>query len=54
LLKEYYELVLAEFVQVGTVPAESWRVMWRRLGKRQSWEYGEGLAARLPYEQGLR
>lgn len=51
LLTEYYELALAELVKYGSVPAESWRVMWRRLGKRQTWEYEEGLAARMPYEQ---
>jgi len=50
-LEEYYVLTLAELAKDRTVPAESWRVMWRRLGKRKIWEYEESFAASLPQEQ---
>lgn len=51
LLAEYYGVALAAMSKAGNVPADSWRILWRHLGKPAFGQYEWGLAATIPYEQ---
>lgn len=50
-LAEDYGAAFEAFGKAGNVPAESWRVLWRHMGKIPFGEYEAGFAASIPYEQ---
>lgn len=40
-----------DLLKAGKAPADSWRMLWRHLGKHDFGEYSSGFAANIPYEQ---
>lgn len=46
-----YGAAFAAVQQAGNVPAESWRVLWRHLGRLPFKEYEAGYAAKIPDDQ---
>ncbi|HEY0585389.1 MAG TPA: hypothetical protein VGD52_04590, partial [Pseudoduganella sp.] len=50
-LREYYDTALRTLGKAANVPAESWRILWRHLGKPEFGQYQLGFAASIPYEQ---
>jgi len=50
-LTQNYAVALPTLAKGGNAPAESWRVMWRHLGKLENAPDDFGFAATIPYEQ---
>lgn len=51
MLTQNYAVALPTLAKGGNAPAESWRILWRHLGKLESGQDDFGFAASIPYEQ---
>ncbi|WP_170298951.1 hypothetical protein [Massilia eburnea] len=51
MLAEHYGVALPALAKAGNVPADSWRTLWRHLGKFWNGQYDAGFAATIPFEQ---